>query len=114
MAICTKRIYEPFSPEDGRRYLIDRLWPRGVSKDTAHVNEWLRDLAPSAELREWFSHKIERYPEFRKRYRDELQAEHALIARVREEGRKGTVTLLYAAKDAEHCNASVLRELLEE
>jgi uncharacterized protein YeaO (DUF488 family) len=113
MAIRTKRIYEPFSPEDGRRYLIDRLWPRGVSKDTAHVNEWLRDLAPSAELREWFSHKIERYPEFRKRYRDELQAKPALIARVREEGRKGTVTLLYAAKDAEHCNASVLRELLE-
>lgn len=114
MAVRSKRVYAPFAPGDGRRYLIDRLWPRGVSKDTAHIDEWLRDIAPSAELRKWFGHEGDRYPEFRKRYREELRAQPALLDRLREEGRKRTITLLFAAKDIEHCNASVLRELLEE
>jgi uncharacterized protein YeaO (DUF488 family) len=113
MPVRTKRVYEPPSATDGRRYLVDRLWPRGITKGAARVTEWLKDLAPSAELRVWFGHDPLKYPAFRSRYLAELRPKSALIDRLAEEACSGTVTLLFAARDAEHCNAAVLAELLE-
>ncbi len=109
-----KRVYDPPSADDGRRVLVDRLWPRGVAKDAAHIDEWLKEIAPSDELRKWFGHEPARWKEFRRRFREELQDETALLERLRGEARQGTVTLLFAAKDEEHNNAVVLRELLED
>ena len=114
MVVRTRRVYEPPSAEDGRRYLIDRLWPRGVAKETARVTEWLKDLAPSPELRTWYGHDPARYPTFRRRYRSELRAQSPLIDRLAEEARSGTITLLFAARDPERGNATVLAGVLEE
>jgi uncharacterized protein YeaO (DUF488 family) len=114
MSVRTKRVYEPPAATDGQRYLIDRLWPRGLRKEDLHVTEWLKDLAPSPELRTWFGHEPDRYPIFRRRYRAELEKRPDLLDRLVREARSGTVTLVFAALDTEHCNASVLRELLEE
>lgn len=108
-----KRIYDPPSADDGRRILVDRLWPRGVSKDDARTDEWLKEIAPSAELRKWFGHDPDRWEEFRKRYRDELKGHEELLERLRSEAKKGTVTLLFAAKDAEQNNAVVLKEMFD-
>lgn len=108
-----KRVYDPPAADDGRRVLVDRLWPRGVAKDTAHIDEWLREIAPSNDLRKWFGHEPARWEEFRRRYREELQGEKALLEDLRGEARQGTLTLLFAAKDEEHNNAVVLKELLE-
>ncbi len=110
--IRIKRIYDPASPGDGRRILIDRLWPRGLKKEEARFDEWLKDLAPSDELRKWFSHDPAKWSEFQKRYRSELRGKAELLERLRTEARKGTVTLLYSARDEEHNNAVVLKELL--
>lgn len=107
-----KRIYDPPAPEDGRRVLIDRLWPRGLSKDEAGIDEWMKEIAPSDELRKWFGHDPARWEEFRRRYREELKTHGELLERLRSEARKGTVTLLFAAKDAERNNAVVLKEIL--
>lgn len=107
-----KRIYDGPAPGDGRRVLIDRLWPRGISKDEAGIDEWLKEIAPSDELRKWFGHDPARWEEFRRRYREELEAHGELLERLRSEARKGTVTLLFAAKDAEHNNVVVLQEML--
>ncbi|MBI5055652.1 MAG: DUF488 domain-containing protein [Nitrospirae bacterium] len=107
-----KRIYDPPSPSDGRRVLVDRLWPRGIKKEDAKIDLWLKDIAPGNELRKWFSHGPAKWPEFRKRYREELKDRPALLKLLREELRKGTVTLLFAAKDIEHNNAVVLKEVL--
>ena len=112
MAIRTKRIYEPPSAEDGYRVLVDRVWPRGVSKQQAAVDEWPRQLAPSKELRQWFAHKPERFAEFQRRYRDELKAHPDELKTLRARGRKETLTLLFGARDAEHNNAVVLAEAL--
>jgi uncharacterized protein YeaO (DUF488 family) len=92
--------------------LIDRLWPRGIAKAEARVDEWARNLAPSDELRRWFGHRPERFPQFRQRYTSELrqQAEH--IAELRRRARTGTVTILYAARDSEHSNAAVLAPII--
>ncbi len=114
MTIRTRRVYEPIDPADGRRYLIDRLWPRGLRQESLLLDGWLKELAPSDELRTWFGHDPSRYPVFRERYRRELAAHPDLLHRLRQEAAEGTVTLLFAARDTEHCNASVLRELLEE
>jgi uncharacterized protein YeaO (DUF488 family) len=114
MTVQTKRVYEPPSVTDGKRYLIDRLWPRGLRKESLQLTEWMKDLAPSPSLRTWFGHDPERYLAFRRRYRAELEAHSDLIDRLEREARSEPVTLLFAAHDAEHCNASVLRELLEE
>lgn len=114
MSVQTKRVYEPPSAADGRRYLIDRLWPRGLRKESLPLTEWLKDLAPSPGLRIWFGHDPEKYPTFRRRYRAELDAHADLIDRLVREARSVPVTLLFAAHDADHCNASVLRELIEE
>jgi len=114
MSVQTKRVYEPPASTDGRRYLIDRLWPRGLTREDLRLTEWLKDLAPSPELRTWFGHDPPKYPVFRQRYRTELENHPDLLDRLVREARSGTVTLLFAALDTEHCNASVLRELLGE
>jgi uncharacterized protein YeaO (DUF488 family) len=114
MGVQIKRVYDPPLRSDGRRYLIDRLWPRGLSKAALHLTDWLKDLAPSPELRNWFGHDPGRYPDFRQRYRAELDRRTALVQRLVTEARSGTVTLLFAAHDAEHSNASVLLELMRE
>ncbi|HTG80791.1 MAG TPA: DUF488 domain-containing protein [Geobacteraceae bacterium] len=107
-----KRIYEPPVPEDGKRILVDRLWPRGLSKDDARLDEWLKEVAPSDELRRWFGHDPAKWEEFRRRYRQELKTQGEILERLRNEARKGTVTLLFAAKDEERNNAVVLKEML--
>jgi uncharacterized protein YeaO (DUF488 family) len=112
MAIRTKRVYEPPAPGDGYRVLVDRVWPRGVSREKAALDEWVRELAPSAELRKWFGHKPERFEEFRGRYREELRARKSEVDALRARARKGTVTLLFGARDPEHNNAVVLAEML--
>jgi len=109
--IRIKRVYEPPAPDDGCRVLVDRLWPRGLSKEKAKLDLWLKDVAPSAELREWFGHKPERWLEFRRRYKAELDGSTA-FAELRGMGRKLRLTLLYAAKDKAHNNAVVLADLL--
>jgi uncharacterized protein YeaO (DUF488 family) len=108
-----KRIYGTPAAEDGRRVLVDRLWPRGVAKVAAHIDEWLKEIAPSDELRKWFGHDPDRWAEFRRRYLEELQGNRDILERLRAETREGTVTLLFAAKDSEHNNAVVLKEILE-
>lgn len=112
MAICIKRVYEPASDDDGYRVLVDRVWPRGVTKEKAAVDVWARDLAPSKDLRKWFGHKPERFEEFRRRYRAELSACGEECEALRARGRKGTVTLLFGARDTERNNAVVLAEVL--
>ncbi|HEY6006790.1 MAG TPA: DUF488 domain-containing protein [Geobacteraceae bacterium] len=107
-----KRIYEPPAPEDGRRVLVDRLWPRGVSKDAARVDEWLKEIAPSDDLRTWFGHDPAKWEEFRVRYREELRSHAEVLERLRREAKQETVTLLFAAKDEAHNNAVVLKEVL--
>jgi uncharacterized protein YeaO (DUF488 family) len=107
-----RRIYDPPTSDDGRRILVDRLWPRGLTKDGARVDEWLKEIAPSDELRKWFGHDPARWEEFRMRYREELKAHGDLLERLHSEAKKGTVTLLFAAKDEEHNNAVALKELL--
>jgi uncharacterized protein YeaO (DUF488 family) len=107
-----KRVYDPATAADGYRVLIDRLWPRGVSKAQAKLDAWERRLAPSEELREWFGHEPRRFPEFRRRYVDELRRQRPLLAELRRRARHGPVTLVYAARDDEHNDAVVLAEVL--
>ncbi|HLG69965.1 MAG TPA: DUF488 family protein [Chloroflexota bacterium] len=114
MPVRLKRVYDEPGPEDGRRVLVDRLWPRGLSKERARVDEWLRELGPSTELRKWFGHEVSRWEEFRAHYRAELDApdQQERLAHLRELARKGTVTLLFGAKDPEHNQAVVVAEAL--
>ncbi len=107
-----KRIYQEADPKDGLRILVDRLWPRGVSKERAHVDRWEKELAPSDELRRWFGHDPERWQEFKSRYGAELEGQGELLHELAAKAANGPVTLLYAAKDEEHNNAVVLQELL--
>lgn len=108
-----KRIYDSVSADDGRRILVDRLWPRGIKKNEAKIDEWLKDIAPSDELRKWFSHEPSKWQEFKKRYRSELKKNSGLIERLIAESKRGIITLLFAAKDKEHNNAVVLKEVIE-
>lgn len=108
-----KRVYDPPEPGDGRRLLIDRLWPRGLTKEAARIDDWIKELAPGTELRTWFGHDPARWDEFQSRYKKELQAKAELLAKLRAEAKKGTITLLFAARDTEHNNAVVLKEMLE-
>jgi uncharacterized protein YeaO (DUF488 family) len=110
--IRLKRAYEPASPSDGYRVLIDRLWPRGVSHLRARLDEWDRELGPSSELRRWFGHQPGRFEEFRRRYTDELRGQRSRLTELRRRARGGTLTLVYAAKDVEHNDAVVLAEVL--
>jgi uncharacterized protein YeaO (DUF488 family) len=112
--IRLRRVYEPPVPEDGRRVLVDRLWPRGVTKEAARLDDWRREVAPSAELRRWFGHDPARWPEFRRRYRQELEANPEPLEPLLDAARRGPLTLVYAARDERHNQAVVLRELLEE
>jgi uncharacterized protein YeaO (DUF488 family) len=109
-----KRIYDPPEPDDGYRVLIDHIWPRGVSKDRARLDEWARELAPSDGLRKWFDHVPARFEEFRRRYRDELAAHAERIAELRVRARTAPVTIAYAARDREHNNAVVVAELVRD
>jgi uncharacterized protein YeaO (DUF488 family) len=112
MDIRIKRAYESPLESDGYRVLIDRLWPRGVSREQAKLDEWLKELAPSSELRTWFGHDPARFDEFRRRYVDELREERRLLASLRRRARRGTLTLVYSARDTEHNDAVVLAEIL--
>jgi uncharacterized protein YeaO (DUF488 family) len=108
-----KRVYDQPESGDGRRLLVDRLWPRGLSRDAARLDGWLKEIAPSDGLRRWFGHDPARWEEFRDRYRAELGQHASLLEQLRSEGRSGVLTLLYAARDAERNNAVVLKEVLE-
>jgi uncharacterized protein YeaO (DUF488 family) len=112
--VRAKRIYDPAEAGDGYRLLIDHIWPRGVSRERAHLDEWARELAPSAELRKWFDHDPARFAEFRARYRDELAGKTDRLEVLRRRASDGPLTILYAARDQEHNNAVVLVELLGE
>lgn len=113
MTVRTKRVYEPAEEQDGFRVLVDRLWPRGVSKEAAHVDLWLRDVAPSTDLRRWFHHEERLFDEFAERYRAELDARGDAVAELRDVvGQHPVVTLVYGAKDEEHNQAVVLRDYL--
>lgn len=112
--INIKRVYDPPANADGYRVLVDRLWPRGVSKEDAALDRWMREVAPSDELRQWFDHDPSNWDEFRKRYRQELEEKPEAIGFLLEKARQGKVTLLYAARDTEHNNAAALREHLAE
>lgn len=107
-----KRAYLPASPEDGARILVERLWPRGITKEKAAIDCWLKEIAPSTELRKWFGHDPDNWAEFRRRYREELKANSAAVNTLRQWIRKGPVTLVYAARDEEHNSAVVLSEFL--
>lgn len=113
--IKIKRIYEEAAQSDGYRILIDRLWPRGVSKEKAKIDLWLKEIAPTTELRKWFNHEPEKWEEFQKRYKKELSQNKDLIKQLNSlEKEHKTITLLYAAKDSEHANAKVLLKVLKE
>ncbi|MEN6592639.1 MAG: DUF488 domain-containing protein, partial [Methanobacterium sp.] len=114
MMIKIKRAYQPPEEEDGFRILVDRLWPRGVSKDKAKLDLWLKEVAPSDELRKWFGHDPEKWSEFQKRYSAELKDKKSFLSKIKDlEKEKGTVTLIYSAKDEEHNDAVVLRDKLQ-
>jgi uncharacterized protein YeaO (DUF488 family) len=112
--IKVKKIYEsPTSePGDGKRILIDRLWPRGLRKDEVIIDYWMKEIAPSGQLRKWFGHDPAKWEEFKKRYRLELEGKKELLEEVRRDAGRGTVTILYGAKDTEHNNGVVLKEFL--
>jgi uncharacterized protein YeaO (DUF488 family) len=112
--VKTKRIYDPVDPADGYRVLIDHVWPRGVSRERAKLDEWARELAPSDELRKWFDHVPERFEEFRARYRRELRGHAELIDQLRARAMRGRLTIVYAARDRRHNNAVVLAELIRD
>jgi uncharacterized protein YeaO (DUF488 family) len=110
--IRLKRVYEEPSKSDGTRILVDRLWPRGLTKEKAHVDLWLKEVAPSNELRKWFAHDPAKWHEFRTRYQTELKHNTAQLALLKQAIAKGPATLLYGAKDTEHNEAVVLQDLL--
>lgn len=113
MKLSIKRAYEPAKKNDGIRILIDRLWPRGISKKKAKIDLWLKEIAPSTELRKWFSHDPKKWKEFKRRYIIELKKNKESIVTLRKTLKKDKVTLIYAAKDEEHNNATVLKSFLE-
>jgi len=114
MSIKVKRAYEKPSRNDGKRVLVDRLWPRGVSKDEAKVDLWLKEISPSDELRKWFKHEPEKWDEFRKRYFRQLDGNPEAMEKLNEILKKGSVTLVFAAKDEQHNNAVALKQYIEE
>jgi uncharacterized protein YeaO (DUF488 family) len=107
-ALKVKRVYDPPSNEDGVRVLVDRLWPRGLTKATAAVDLWLKDISPSVDLRRWFNHDPSRWTEFTRRYAEELEAKKPAVAALAGAVRRGRVTLLFGARDPQHNNATAL------
>lgn len=110
--IAIKRVYEPPSPDDGVRVLVDRVWPRGMSKDAAAVDRWMKEIAPTTALRKWFGHAPERWDEFARRYREELAAHAAELGELHGLAANGRLTLVYGARDEAHNQAVVLRDVL--
>lgn len=110
--IKARRVYKPQAPDDGARFLVDRLWPRGLKKEGLRIEAWLKDVAPSDSLRRWFGHDPKRWDEFKRRYYCELDAKLKTWQPVLEAARKGKATLLYAARDQKHNNAVALRDYL--
>ena len=113
MTLCVKRIYDTPSKIDGFRILVDRIWPRGVAKANARVDQWLKDIAPSTKLRQWFAHDSKKWHRFKQRYFDELGRKQDLVNNIVQKSVKSRVTLLYGAKDTVHNNAQALKEYLE-
>jgi uncharacterized protein YeaO (DUF488 family) len=111
--ILVKRVYEPATEADGFRVLVDRLWPRGISKEAAKLDLWLPDLGPSTALRQWFNHDPAQWTEFQRRYHTELKKKSALVATITKQAKTRPVTLLYSAKDEQHNQAVALRSLLK-
>jgi uncharacterized protein YeaO (DUF488 family) len=111
--ISLKRVYNPYSPEDGQRILVERLWPRGISKEKAKIDKWMKDVAPSTELRIWYNHDIEKWIEFKKRYTKELQKNKTVVNQLKQLIKKTPTTFVFAAKDTKHNSAVVLKEFLE-
>ncbi len=108
-----KRVYEPVEDADGTRFLVERLWPRGVSKEAARLEGWLKEVAPSPELRKWYGHDPAKWREFRRRYLAELTRASEALAPLRAAARKGTVTLVFAARDPQQSSARVLKDFLD-
>jgi uncharacterized protein YeaO (DUF488 family) len=109
-----KRIYDPIAADDGKRILVDRLWPRGIKKEKAHIDEWVKEIAPSNELRKWYSHDPAKWSEFKKRYKQEIAGETERLKKIKAEARKQTVTLLFSSKELERNNAVALKEMLDQ
>jgi uncharacterized protein YeaO (DUF488 family) len=114
MQVWLKRVYDPATAQDGTRILVDRLWPRGVRKEDAAIDRWMKEIAPSSALRKWFGHDPERWEAFRERYIEELEEIPEVVEELADEVRKGRVTLVFAAKDRVHVHARVLKEVLGE
>ena len=112
MKIKIKRVYEAPAKDDGMRILVDRLWPRGLTKQKAAIDLWLKEIAPTAELRKWFAHDPKKWTEFRKKYLQELKENKEQISIIKDHLKQGAVTLVYGARDQEHNEANVLEELL--
>lgn len=110
--IQIKRTYEKAARDDGRRVLVERLWPRGIKKTAMPLDAWMKEVAPSTELRKWFGHQVERWPEFQRRYRAELADHPDAVAELARAAKRGKLTLLYSARDTEHNGAVVLRDYL--
>jgi uncharacterized protein YeaO (DUF488 family) len=110
--IILKRAYEPPSKEDGVRVLVDRLWPRGISKQSAAIDEWIKEIAPTTQLRQWFGHDPKRWPEFERRYSLELATHEQVLQKLRAHAKHGRLTLIYSAHDELHNDAVVLRNVL--
>ncbi|QKJ30404.1 DUF488 domain-containing protein [Mucilaginibacter mali] len=113
MSVKIKRIYEPFAKSDGFRILIDRLWPRGIKKEGTHIDKWMKDIAPSTQLRKWFDHDPEKWDEFRMKYHHELNESDAMKEMAAIINEQATATLLYGAKEEKYNHAIVLQELLK-
>lgn len=113
MKLKIKRVYEKPEKEDGTRILVDRLWPRGLTKEKAAIDLWLKEVAPSTALRKWFSHDPAKWPTFKQKYRQEIKENKSQVAILKEQLMKGVVTLVYGAKDEEHNEALVLKEWLQ-
>ena len=112
--IKLKRVYEQAKPSDGFRVLVDRLWPRGISKEEAHIDEWLRKIAPSTELRKWFGHDPEKWPVFQRRYRAELKAKTGSLEQLLADAAGRDITLINASREQRYNNVTVLKEMLKE
>lgn len=108
--IKLKRVYDSAAPSDGTRYLVERLWPRGVRKSALRIDAWLKEVAPSTALRQWFKHDPKKWPEFQRRYRQELREHPDALRPILDAARRGNVTLVYSSHDPEHNNAAVLKK----